>query len=163
MRALKVCISFVWVLEKYEPRFMKVIQNCISFVWALQQCASRFYEGLKNAHRLFMSLSKFRITIYEIHKTRISGVGPLEQCASPFYAAPEKVRLLIYESFKSLHRNLCRSKKNMSLALALWWHYCCRTCFLFHIAVAIFPPHGVMDLAVVANHIRDLASCHIIK
>ena len=91
---------------------MRVIRNCIAFARALQQCASRFYEGLKNAHRRFMSLSKIRIKIYEIHKTCISFVGPLEQCASPFYAAPATVHLLIYEPVKKMHRDLCRSEKH---------------------------------------------------
>ena len=112
MKALKMCISFLWVFQKFASRLMTVIRK-YPFVWALQQCASRFYEGLKNVHLLFMSLSKMCIAIYEGHKisnllsmsaatVRITILWRPEQGASPFY-----------ESFKNVNQNLWRSFKTI--------------------------------------------------
>ena len=47
MKALKMCICFVWVFQKFAWRFMKVWTICISFD-----------ERLKNVHQYFMKVSK---------------------------------------------------------------------------------------------------------
>ena len=67
MKALNMCISFVWVFQKFASWFMKVIKNCIASAWASQKCASQFYEGFQTVHLLFMSVSKINIKIYEGH------------------------------------------------------------------------------------------------
>ena len=76
--------------------FMKALKSRIAVLWVFQKFASRFMKFIK---------------------TCISFVGPLEQCASPFYAAPENVHLLVYKSFKNLHRDLCGSEKTHFLGI----------------------------------------------
>ena len=108
-KALKRCISFLWVLDNYEPRFTKAIKQRSSFVRALQQRASRFYEGLKNAHLRCMSPWKICTGSYDGHKTCISCVWALQQCASRLYDGLRNAHLLLYESLKNMNHDLWRS------------------------------------------------------
>ena len=89
-KALKMCISFLWVFQKCASRFLQAIKKRISVACALQQCATRFYEGVKNAHRLFISLSKICTTIYGGHK---------------------KVHLLCKSAFNNVHHGFTKALK----------------------------------------------------
>ena len=69
MKAFKMCISFVWVFQKFASRFLKAIANCTAFRWASQKCASQFYEGLQNVRHSFMKVFKIYMR-YTIHTCR---------------------------------------------------------------------------------------------
>ena len=68
MGALEIRISNFWVVEKYAQRCVKVIKNAPPLYERFNNVHHGFVTALKNVQRLFMSLSKIRSTIYEIHK-----------------------------------------------------------------------------------------------
>ena len=116
MKALKMRISFLWVLQKFASRFTKA---------AKKKHASPLHERFSNVHHGFVTALKtciaflwafqnFRSTTYEVHKKpRISFVRALQQCPSRFYEGLKnahrpfmslsKVRIALYESHKNMH------------------------------------------------------------
>ena len=68
MKALKMCISCLWVFQKLHHDLWRSQKKhlpctrastmCITVLWRPQKCTSPFYESFKNAHRLFLRLSK---------------------------------------------------------------------------------------------------------
>ena len=67
-KALKICISFLWVFQKCASRFLQAIKNADVLYERFNNMHHVFTKALKNAHLLFMRLSKFGIMIYEGHK-----------------------------------------------------------------------------------------------
>ena len=118
-KALKICISFLWVFQKCASRFLQAIKNADVLYERFNNMHHVFTKALKNAHLLFMCLSKFRIMIYEGHKKCFSFVWALQQCATRFYEGLKNVHLLFSVSFKNLHHNLWRSQKLHLLCTAL--------------------------------------------